>query len=107
LDNFKDKELIQQVWDKGLILPGYDKDAYRADHCGAIIQRDMYNDTSGPLSMGWEIDRIKPLSYGGTSDLSNLQPLQWENNRKKNEDYPSWSCRVKASDQKNIYINKS
>lgn len=106
MDSFKDKELIQRVWDKGLILPGYDKDEYRTDHCGAIIKRDMYNNSSEALSMGWEIDRIKPISFGGTNDLSNLQPLQWENNRKKNEDFPSWSCCVKASDDKNIYITR-
>ena len=29
---------------------------------------------------GWEIDHIKPASDGGSDDLINLRPLQWENN---------------------------
>lgn len=34
---------------------------------------------------GWEIDHIRPVVAGGNDDLSNLQPLQWENNRKKGD----------------------
>ena len=29
---------------------------------------------------GWEIDHIKPKKDGGSDDLSNLRPLQWEAN---------------------------
>jgi hypothetical protein len=26
--------------------------------------------------------------------LNNLQPLQWENNRHKGDNYPNWSCKI-------------
>ena len=29
-------------------------------------------------------------------DLSNLQPLQWENNRYKGDDFPHWYCKIRA-----------
>lgn len=40
---------------------------------------------------GWDIDHIKPLSKGGSDNWANLQPLQWENNRRIGDMYP-WSC---------------
>jgi len=38
--------------------------------------------------MGWEIDHIVPVSRNGTDNLSNLQPLQWQNNRLKGDKFP-------------------
>lgn len=49
------------------------------------------------LEYGWEIDHIKPSSLGGSDGLYNLQPLQWENNRSKSDNWPHWSCKVKAA----------
>lgn len=97
-------EIIQKVWEKGLVVQGMDPHLYRKDHCGAIIRRDMYLNRGSSRSMGWEIDRIRPLSQGGSDGIHNLQPLQWENNKRKDDEYPAWSCLVKASEMHNNYI---
>jgi len=76
-----------QVWNKARKVVGFDPDLIRQDLCGATIEWYLYgNTTSG--GRGWEIDHIVPVSRGGTDDLQNLQPLQWQNNRSKGDSYP-------------------
>lgn len=87
---------IQLVWNKGQIIPGTDPNVVRKDRCGALIRRDKYGDTT-PRGLGWEIDHNVPVAKGGTDDLSNLLPLQWENNRGKSDNFPAWTCAVKAA----------
>lgn len=84
-----DDATIQAVWQKGQPIVGYDANAMRADRCGAWIQRTAYGDTNS--TRGWEIDHINPVARGGSDALGNLQPLYWENNRRKGDKYP-WSC---------------
>jgi hypothetical protein len=82
------------VWNKATTIPGTDSMQVRKDPCGAVIHWNKYGDTT---LHGWEVDHIKPVSAGGTDDLSNLQPLQWQNNRRKG-DGPSygWICAVRG-----------
>jgi hypothetical protein len=68
-------ETIQQVWEKGETIPNYDKDKWRKDQCGAWISRKKHGKRNSKY--GWEIDHIDPE---GGDKLSNLRPLQWENN---------------------------
>jgi len=90
--NFDD-ETVQKVWEKGKTIRGENPDVTRRDECGARIRRSGYGETT---AMGWEIDHKNPVSNGGTDNLRNLQPLQWENNRHKGDDYPNWKCLNKA-----------
>jgi len=86
---------LQEKWAvfcKGQVAPGQDPNLIRADACNMRIHWSLYGDTA-PLGMGWEIDHIRPVSKGGTDDLWNLQPLQWQNNRQKGDD-ETWTCAV-------------
>ena len=59
----------------------------RIDRCGALIRWDKYGETIDK-GYGWEIDHIRLVSLNGNDDISNLQPLQWQNNRHKSDSFP-------------------
>jgi uncharacterized C2H2 Zn-finger protein len=85
-NDFQDN-MKKAVWEKAAIIPDVNEDLIRIDRCGALIRWDKYGETVDK-GYGWEIDHIKPVSLNGTDDLLNLQPLQWQNNRNKSDDYP-------------------
>lgn len=89
-----DEQTKRIVFDKGRIVPDkngqhWSSDEWRYDICGKPIKYSEHGNTNSDV--GWEIDHIKPTAKGGPNTFDNLQPLQWENNRKKSDTYP-WSC---------------
>lgn len=91
------EETKRAVWNKATTVPNYDSTKTRKDRCSAWIEWRKYGDTTQGGN-GWEIDHIRPVAKGGGDELSNLQPLQWQNNRKKSDDYPASDyCAVSAS----------
>lgn len=77
------------VWDKGSRVDNFDPAVWRRDQCGHPIRYSDHGNTSS--EHGWEIDHIKPAARGGQTTLDNLQPLYWDTNRKKGDQYP-WTC---------------
>jgi len=91
-------DLVQKVWEKGKVVSNNDPNVWRKDKCDAWMRRGHYGNRNSQY--GWEIDHIIPESEGGTDALSNLRPLQWENNASKQAG--RLVCVVISSDTKNI-----
>ena len=79
-------ETVRAVWHKAAIVPGNDPNVFRKEVCGAWVKWSAYGTTG---DYGWEIDHKKPGAGGGSDNLSNLQPLHWQNNRAKGDTWPA------------------
>lgn len=93
-------ETIKAVWNKGNVVYATDPNVWRKDKSGAWINYNQYGNRDSDY--GWEIDHIVPESQGGSDYLGNLQPLQWENNCTKGDDYPHYCTSVSSEGNKNI-----
>jgi len=76
-----DPATVRAVWEKAAPRPEHAP--LKVDSLGALIWREGYGNTNSKL--GWEIDHILPVAAGGGDDLENLQALQWNNNREKDQ----------------------
>ncbi len=93
------KEKIKEVWEKGTKVDGYNPTMWRKDFAGAWIRRIDY----GQRTMyGWAINRLCPVSQGGTTDIENLNAVHWKNDLCKADNYPSFSSCVTAEGNRNI-----
>jgi len=72
----ENRQLIDAVWQKGSLIPGENPWVWRTDRYGNMI---FYADYANIDSVfGWLIDHIVSPAKGGTDDIENLQPVQWE-----------------------------
>jgi hypothetical protein len=79
---------VKFVWRNGREMRTFNPGVWRYDVYGLPIRYADFGNIESPY--GWEVDHILPVAAGGTDDLTNLQPLHWENNRQKGDSYP-WS----------------
>lgn len=90
---------LLHIWEKAISVPGYDPNIWRKDFAGAWIRKDSYGLHT---QYGWEVDLLKPLSSGGTSDEANLIALHWQNNNTKGADYPIFNTSITSEGDRNI-----
>lgn len=76
---------IREVWEKAKPIQGQNPDVFRKDKFGNKIKFGSYG-TLGEY--GWEIDHKNPKNNDGSDKNQNLQPLHWEENREKSDEYP-------------------
>lgn len=86
-------QMVQLVWTKGIVVPGYNPSVVRKDICGAWIHWNQYGNRNS--QNGWEIDHIFAVSNGGSDSFYNLRPLHWHNNARKSDG--SLTCPVTAA----------
>jgi len=92
-----DEVTIQRVWEKGRVVPGYDSTKHRKDPCDAWMTRSEHGNRNS--TYGWEVDHVNP---NGGDYLSNLQPLQWQNNCAKSDG--RLACAVTSNGNQNIAV---
>ncbi|MBS2100548.1 HNH endonuclease signature motif containing protein [Carboxylicivirga linearis] len=94
------QEQIDAVWEKGTIVPPNKPSEWRKDMAGAWIHYSQFGNTDSQY--GWEIDHMKPEALKGSNHIDNLQPLQWQNNRTKGDNYPKSTTSITAKGVDNI-----
>jgi len=94
------EQLVLQVRNKGKIISTYDSAKYRQDECGAWMSFSEYGNRN---STYWrEIDHIVSQDHWWSDSLSNLRPLQWENNASKSNG--RLVCKVSSNGNQNFYM---
>ena len=95
---------ISTVWNKATwVSEENEVKGFRKDLRGAWILKSEYGNRQSQY--GWEVDHIKPVAAGGTSEMANLQPLHWENNCSKGDIYPgAWPAAVTSQGNTNIKL---
>ena len=91
------EKLIRDVWAKGEVVGSNNPDEYRKDECGAWMYFSHFSNRNSQY--GWEIDHIEFVDHVASENLSNLRPLQWQNNACKGSG--ELACIITANKEKN------
>lgn len=83
-----DDETLERIWSKARSIPNKDPNFMRQDACSTPMMKNDYGNRNSKY--GWEIDHKDPK---GSNNLSNLQPLQWENNVSKSDGELKCKCK--------------
>jgi hypothetical protein len=94
------EEIVQKVWEKGIVDGRNDPKYWRLDACGAWISRSEYGRQQSLF--GWEINYIRAQTGIDGQRLSNLRPMQWKNNAHSQEG--NMVCVLKAAGVRNCDI---
>jgi hypothetical protein len=76
-----DEAIVEAVWSKARISSEHPP--LRLDAYGALIWRGGYGNSNSKF--GWEIGHKKSIPNGAGDELDNLEPLQWQNNRRNGD----------------------
>ena len=98
------KELRRKLWNLLRTVSGKDKDTFRLDAAGALIEWSKYGEY---LTNGWQIDHACPkkvLEENGIKEedmdaIENLRPFNTANNEKKGDDFPRYTRAVFYNDK--------
>ena len=91
------EKIIRDVWAKGQVVGSNNPDEYRKDECGAWMYFSHFSNRNSQY--GWEIDHIEFVDHVASENLSNLRPLQWQNNACKGSG--ELACIITANKEKN------
>jgi hypothetical protein len=99
------EEIIEKVWKKGEIVKSFTKEKYRKDIAGAWMVRSEYGNQDSIY--GWQIDHKIPSAKKGSHSICNLQPMQWNNNQTKDDNFPSFETSITSKEKSNIVKTQS
>lgn len=75
---YGDSGCKDKVWEKGIIVPGKNKDIWRKDYEGNNIKYKEYNTTT---KYSWNIHHKKDKVLDGSDDIINLVPRREKSNK--------------------------